>query len=285
MLSVGVDVGGTKCLAIGLSENGERVGASVAPTASGLGIVDQLADVMHQFPGADSLGIGMPGIVGKSGTVHLAPHLPEIRNLPLQQLLEDRLSLPVFIDNDATCAAIAEWRVGAARGLSDVLVVTIGTGIGGGIIAGGRVVRGAHGFAGEIGHHIIVSGGEPCPCGRSGCWEQYASGNALRRIAHGVSGEEIISRVAAGDGESMGFLNESAHWIALGLFNLINTLDPECVVLGGGLGSSPSLLPLVDAALDAMMPSSVHRPRPKLCPAQLGHEAGAIGAAYLGRVD
>jgi glucokinase len=285
MLSVGIDVGGTKCLAVGLSDKGERVGTSVEPTASGLGIVDQLVEVMRHFPGATSLGIGMPGIVGKDGTVHLAPHLPEVRNLPLQHLLEDRLSLPVFIDNDATCAAIAEWRVGVARGLNDVLVVTIGTGIGGGIIAGGRVVRGAHGFAGEIGHHVVVSGGEHCPCGRSGCWEQYASGNALRRMASGVPGEEVISRVSEGDAESLRILRESAHWIALGLFNLINTLDPECVVLGGGLGSSPVLLPLVDTALDAMMPSSLHRSRPRLCAAQLGHEAGAIGAAYLGRGD
>ena len=282
MLSVGVDVGGTKCLAIGLNDAGERVETFTAPTAPGLGIINQIIEVMLNFPGATSVGIGMPGIVGKDGTVHLAPHLPEIRNLPLRQLLEDRLSIPVRIDNDATCAAIAEWQIGAARGIDDVLVVTIGSGIGGGIIAGGRVMRGAHGFAGEIGHHVVVRDGVACVCGRNGCWEQYASGHALRRLAQGVSGEEVIARVKQGDKKSLQVLQESAHWIAMGLFNLINTLDPACVVLGGGLGSSAVLLPLVESALDAMMPSSGYRQRPQLRAAQLGHEAGAIGAAYLG---
>ena len=295
MLSVGVDVGGTKCLAIGLNEHGlhehglNEHGRSThtftAPTAPGLGIINQIHELMLNFPGATSLGIGMPGIVGKDGTVHLAPHLPEIRNLPLKQLLEDHLSLPVRIDNDATCAAIAEWRLGAARGLDDVLMVTIGSGIGGGIIAGGRVLRGAHGFAGEIGHHVVVRDGVACVCGRNGCWEQYASGHALRRLAQGVSGEDIIARVKQGDEQSLRVLQESAYWIAMGLFNLINTLDPACVVLGGGLGSSETLLPLVETALDAMMPSSGYRQRPQICAAQLGYEAGAIGAAYLGRGD
>jgi glucokinase len=225
----------------------------------------------------------MPGTVSRDGVVFLAPHLPEVRQLPMRALLEGRLGISVVVDNDATCAGVAEWKNGAARNCDNALVITIGTGIGAALIANGQVMRGHHGFAGESGHHIVVHGGEECPCGRRGCWEQYASGSALRRMANGVSGEEVLLRVAQEDPEAQLVLKEFASRVALGLFNLVNTLDPQIIVLGGGLGSSGVLRQFVSDALSKQMPPSELRPAPLLVTAQLGPEAGAVGAALLGK--
>jgi glucokinase len=225
----------------------------------------------------------MPGTVSRDGVVFLAPHLPDVRQLPMRALLASQLGIPVVVDNDATCAGVAEWKNGAARNCDNALVITIGTGIGAALIANGKVMRGHHGFAGESGHHIVMHGGEECPCGRRGCWEQYASGSALRRMANGVSGEEVLLRVVQEDAEAQRVLEEFASWVALGLYNLVNTLDPQVIVLGGGLGSSAVLRHFVADALHKQMPPTELRPAPLLVTAQLGHEAGAIGAALLGK--
>ena len=225
----------------------------------------------------------MPGPVSRDGVVYLAPHLPEVRQLPMRALLASQLGIPVIVDNDATCAGVAEWKNGAARNCENALIITIGTGIGAALIANGKVMRGHHGFAGESGHHIVMHGGEECPCGRRGCWEQYASGSALRRMASGISGEEVLLRVVQEDTEAQRVLEEFANWVALGLFNLVNTLDPQVIVLGGGLGSSAVLRHFVADALTQQMPPSELRPPPLLVTAQLGPEAGAIGAALLGK--
>jgi glucokinase len=288
MVAIGVDVGGTKCLAVALNDEGSILDSLTLPTAEGVGVVEEVADLctalaLRVGQVATSLGVGMPGTVSRDGVVYLAPHLPEVRQLPMRALLEGRLGISVVVDNDATCAGVAEWKNGAARNCDNALVITIGTGIGAALIANGKVMRGHHGFAGESGHHIVVHGGEECPCGRRGCWEQYASGSALRRMANDVSGEEVLLRVAQEDPEAQRVLKEFASWVALGLFNLVNTLDPQIIVLGGGLGSSGVLRQFVSDALSKQMPPSELRPAPLLVTAQLGPEAGAVGAALLGK--
>ena len=288
MVAIGIDVGGTKCLAVALANDGSILDSLTLPTATGVGIVEEVADLCTALASrvgkaATSLGVGMPGTVSHDGVVYLAPHLPEVRQLPMHALLSSQLGIPVVVDNDATCAGVAEWRNGAARNCDNALVITIGTGIGVALIANGKVLRGHHGFAGESGHHIVMHGGEECPCGRRGCWEQYASGSALRRMANGVSGEEVLLRVVQEDKEAKRVLEEFASWVALGLFNLVNTLDPQVIVLGGGLGSSGVLRQFVADALHKQMPPSDLRPAPLLLTAQLGPEAGAIGAAVLGK--
>lgn len=288
MVAIGIDVGGTKCLAVALDDEGSVLDSLSLPTATGVGIVEEVADLCVALASrvgrvATSLGVGMPGTVSRDGIVFLAPHLPEVRQLPMRSLLASQLGIPVVVDNDATCAGVAEWENGAAQNCDNALVITIGTGIGAALIANGKVMRGHHGFAGESGHHIVMHGGEECPCGRRGCWEQYASGSALRRMANGVSGEEVLLRVVQQDAEAKLVLMEFASWVALGLFNLVNTLDPQVIVLGGGLGSSTVLQHFVTDALNMQMPPSEMRPPPLLLTAQLGPEAGAIGAALLGK--
>ncbi|MDQ4090688.1 MAG: ROK family protein, partial [Actinomycetota bacterium] len=179
MRTVGVDVGGTKCLAVAL-ESGRIVGECRVPTPDGEeAVLDAIADAATTVAGeakVRGVGIGVPGLVDRSGVLRFAPNLPGVNDFAIRADLEARLGLPVKADNDATCAAWGERQLGAAQGYDDVVLVTLGTGIGGGIVAGGRLLRGSNGFAGEIGHMVIEQNGLPCPCGQRGCWERYASG-------------------------------------------------------------------------------------------------------------
>lgn len=285
MTSVGIDVGGTKCLAVGIDRNGMVVGEHVVPSPKEGGIVGTLVGLVRRFSGVERVGVGMPGLVSPDGQVAFAPHLPEVRNMPLRKELESLLGVPVAVDNDATCAAVAEWKSGAGVGCDNMIMVTVGTGIGGGIISDGRVLRGAHGYAGEFGHDTVVRSGHPCPCGRSGCWEQYASGSGLARLAGATSGEEALQRFVDGDSSAAAAVSEFVDWVVIGLVNLINTCDPECFVLGGGVGSRRELLPLVREHLAVSMPAHGLRPVPRVERARLGHRAGAIGAALLAELS
>jgi glucokinase len=210
----------------------------------------------------------------------------------------------VVVDNDSTCATVAEWAKGSAMGVSDAVMVALGTGIGGGIIAGGRVVRGANGFAGEIGHMIVDPSGPVCPCGRRGCWERYASGSGLGRLAReaaqagqlkkvaslaggdpeSVRGEHVTEAAAAGDQEARAVLEELGRWLALGLGNLANILDTRTFVIGGGLLSAIRMvLESVRLEFRRTMGGRLERPEVDIVLASLGERAGAIGAALVGR--
>lgn len=281
MSAIGIDVGGTKCLAVRVDASGRVLDEFVVPSPVGGGIVDALVDIVARFPVAGCVGVGMPGIVSRDGLVAFAPHLPEVRDMPLRDELQQRLGVPVAVDNDATCAAIAEWTTGAGQGCNDLVAVTLGTGIGGGIVSGGRVLRGAHGYAGEFGHDTVQRNGHPCPCGRRGCWEQYASGSGLARLAGTATGEEAFEAYVSGEPGAVAAMEEFVDWVVVGLVNLLNTCDPELFVLGGGVGSRPELLPLVRRRLAESMPGHGHRPAPRVEVAQLGPRAGAIGAAML----
>jgi glucokinase len=208
----------------------------------------------------------------------------------------------VVADNDATCAAWGEKQLGAAQGLEDVVLVTLGTGIGGGIISGGELQRGANGFAGEIGHMVVDPDGPPCPCGRRGCWERYASGTGLGRLAREaahagrasrmlelaggdpekVRGEHVGLALAEGDGEAAQVMETFSVWLALGLANLANIFDPDAFVLGGGLvQAGAALLDPARLAFDQMVEGQELRPQVPIVAAALGPRAGAIGAAFL----
>jgi len=305
MATVGVDVGGTKCLAVVLE--GDRVGAERrVPTPRGsaalLDTVAALVTDVSAGAAVSGVGVGAPGLVDVAGVLHFAPNLPGITGLALKDELEQRLGLPVQADNDATCAAWGERQMGAARGVDDVVLVTLGTGIGGGIVAGGRIWRGANGFAGEVGHMVVDPDGPACPCGRQGCWERLASGTGLgrlgreaalagrasrvRQLAGGdpdhVRGEHVTAAAAEGDEQAVAVMQRLGWWVALGLSNLANVFDPEAFVVGGGLAETGDvLLGPVRAAFAELAGGFGHLPDVEIVPAALGEHAGAIGAASL----
>lgn len=310
--SIGIDVGGTKVLGVVLEPDGTVVAeARVATPVGGDALVEVLVGVVGELDASGGggrrplpVGVGAPGLVDVRGTVRFAPNLAGVRGLDVPGLVGARLGgdRPVLADNDATCAGWAEVRHGAARGAGHMLMVTLGTGIGGALVSDGRLMRGANGFAGEIGHMVVDPGGPPCPCGRSGCWERYASGSGLGRLAReaahagqsdllielaggdpeGVRGEHVTAAAGSGDPGAVEVLRRFAGWLALGLANLANALDPELIVIGGGLVEARELLlPPIREEFSRMIEAGSERPPIRIEAAALGERAGAIGAAVL----
>jgi glucokinase len=273
------------------------------PTPPGTeAFVDTLAELATALGVEDSLGVGVPGMVTLDGVIKASPNLIDITDFPVGTMLSERLGFKVEVGNDATCAAAAEWQVGAARGAHDLVMVTLGTGIGGGIVAGGQLIRGANGFTGEIGHMVVDPDGLPCPCGRRGCWERYASGSGLAQIAREaaigkrlrrvvqlaggdaelVRGENVQAAAREGDVEAMQVIDLFGRWVALGLNNLTNLLDPQMFVLGGGLAASADLyLGPIQRWFSELLYAPDLRPHPRLVFAELGERAGAVGAALM----
>jgi glucokinase len=310
--TVGVDIGGTKCLGVVLDSHGVVIAEHRVPTPrTGVELVAAvggLVGVLHgmaEIP-ASPVGVGAPGLVDRHGALRFAPNLPGIVELSLQASLRagPLAAHDVLVGNDATCATWAESTLGAAAGASDVLLATIGTGIGGGVMLGGRLVGGSHGFAGEIGHMVVDPTGPRCPCGQQGCWERYASGSGLgwmareaanagmaRRVVElaggdpeAVRGEHVTVAAGEGDDEARAVMARFAWWLALGLANLSAVLDPEVIVLGGGMIEAGSvLLDPAREAFAALLEGGPHRPTVALVAARLGERAGAIGAALLAR--
>ena len=299
---VGIDVGGTKCLGVVVDESGVATEFARVPTPrSPEGLIGTLAAMVEGVGEIESVGVGVPGLVHLDGSIKASPNLFDVRDLPVRTLLSERLGREVHVENDATCAAIAEWRSGAARGWSDVVMVALGTGIGGGIIANGRVVRGTNGFGGEIGHMVVDPDGPECPCGLRGCWERFASGSALAARARAVvsegrgermlslagdvaslRGEHVESAARAGDVEAQRIIDDFCRWVALGLANLANILDPALIVIGGGLASTgDSYIAGIRAWFARMLYAPDLRPHPPVELAHHGELAGAIGAAHL----
>jgi glucokinase len=304
--AVGIDIGGTKIAASRISPEGEILDNTVSPTpatdqrAALPTIEAAAAEVMDD--GVTAIGVGMAGLIDvRSGILLSSPNLAW-RNVPLADGLGARFGLPVTVDNDATAAAWAESRLGASRGHQDSLFVGVGTGIGGGIVAGGRLVRGAYGFAGEIGHIIVEPGGPLCGCGNLGCWEQVASGLAvaragkravtdepgslIARLADGdpgrATGELVTEAAQGGDEVAVAILAKVGRRLGEGVAGLVNVLDPEVVVIGGGVGEAGDVLlvPLREAFIASVEGGDV-RPGVPIVSAQLGNDAGAIGAALL----
>ncbi len=281
--AAGIDVGGTKFLGVVVDERGEVVVEKRRPTPhGGDAVVEALAEFAAELAPYDTLGVGVPGLVTRQGVLRAAPNLIGAAEVQVGPRLRQMLGHAVAVDNDATCAILAEWQHGVAKGFDDVVLVTLGTGIGGGLVMGGQLQRGANGFAGEIGHMVVQPDGPFCPCGRRGCWERFASGRGLQMLAGGRKGEDVVEAARAGDRESLVIIDAFAHWVALGLVNLTNVLDPACIVLGGGLATAPDMfLPPINREFLALIYSPENRPQPLLAFARLGERAGAIGAALL----
>ncbi len=312
-MRVGIDLGGTKLLGVAIDEaTGELLATHQSETPrGGAEIVAALAEMAVALEGlsaapAVSIGVGAAGLVDERGILRFAPNLPGVIDLDLPARLGERLGRPVAVDNDVTCSALAEHRLGAAKGVADAVVVALGTGIGGAVVSGGTLRRGAHHMAGEFGHMLIDPAGPQCGCGKRGCWEQMASGNALGRLTleraregrlpgvvdraggrlDAVESEHLTAAAIDGDADALAVLDEFAWWVAVGLAGLVNALDPALVVLGGGLVAvgEPLLAP-VRAHLARLVVGAGHRPEVPVVPASAGPASAAVGAALLGELD
>jgi glucokinase len=307
--TIGIDVGGTKVLGVVVDPQDPATvqhELRIPTPPGGDGLIDAIVALVEDLAAVGerpaAVGVGVPGLVDREGVLRAGAHLQHVTDLPLRAGLVERLALPVLVDNDANCHAVAEHRGGAARGVSDAVVVALGTGIGAGLIVEGRLVRGAYGFGGEPGHMVIDPNGPPCPCGQRGCWERFASGSGLARLARDaalggrlaaavelaggdpelVRGEHVTATARQGDPDALAVLDQLAGWIALGIANLVNILDPELVVIAGGLvDAADLLLPAVRTSVHEWILAGARRPVVAIEPAVLGEQAGAIGAALL----
>ncbi|MDS1270294.1 ROK family glucokinase [Lipingzhangella sp. LS1_29] len=314
-LTIGVDIGGTKVAAGVVTPAGqvldrerrETPDRSKSPRDVEETIVAAVLSLSQRYPVA-AVGVGAAGFVDVDrSTVLFAPHLAW-RNEPLRDALTARLGRPVVVENDANASAWAEIRMGAGQGHTDVLVVNLGTGIGGAIVREGRLQRGYSGLAGEFGHMVVVPGGHRCECGNRGCWEQYASGNALTRdarelvaadspVAEGliravdadperITGPLVTQLARAGDRACAELLDDAGGWLGLGLANLAAAFDPELIIVGGGVSDADDLL-LGPARRTYLrnLTGRGFRPQAPVRAAALGNDAGMIGAAELARAE
>lgn len=312
-LAIGVDIGGTKILAGTVTSDGQIAAMARRPTPrhDADSVLETVAEAVRELADAATepitgVGVGVAGLVDRDRSrVYFAPNL-RWAQVPVRTLLEASTGLPVVVENDGNVAAWGEYRFGAGQGVSDMVLVTVGTGIGGGFVVDGRLFRGAHGAAGEIGHINAVPDGRPCGCGRNGCWEQYASGNALVREARslaadrrseaglllslgdgtpeGVQGHEVTEAARAGDPIAIEAFSNVGSWLGRGLADLAAVLDPEAFVVGGGVSESGDLL-LASArqTLADKLIGQQNRPAPAVRSAQLTNQAGIVGAADLSR--
>lgn len=289
--AIGVDIGGTR-LSVGLiSAQGEVLRLLREPTPgdgeAALALALRMAEEVRE--GAEPLGIG----IGFGGPVdferqeivrshHVAGWQPGLR---LAGIFEQRLQLPSILDNDANCGGLAEARFGAGRGAASVLYVNVGTGIGGAVVMGGQVHHGAHSTAGEIGHVVVQPGGPECTCGKRGCLETLSSGSAIGRAGETaglgpVSGKEVGQRALQGDPVALRVIAAAGEWLGLALGNAGNLLDPEIIVIGGGVSELGEVLlePVRRAFAATAMPAAAGT---RVVQAAFGYDAGVIGAAAL----
>ena len=308
---VGVDVGGTKTLALLVElvpgQPPRAVDRELVPSeADSQESIEQIERAVEAIldraptrPAA--IGVGLAGFVDRHGIVRSAPNSAGLIGIDVAARLEERFGVPAVVDNDANCVAVATHAL-AEPDAQSLIAVTLGTGIGGGIIIGHRLLRGANGFAGEPGHMIVERGGALCPCGQCGCWEVYASGSGLERLAREaieageaeglrqaagsaaeLRGEHVTDQLAAGDPEALAIFERYAGYVAVGLANLLVLLDPEVIVIGGGVSRHGALLlELITRELDDGYPSAVAGRSTRILVAPEGPDAGAIGAAVLG---
>jgi glucokinase len=308
-LTVGVDVGGTKVAAGVVDESGSILekNRTPSPTDDPRELLDTIARSVADLRtrhNVTAVGLGAAGFVSANRrSVYFAPHL-KWGDEPVAVLLQKATGLPVVVENDGNAAAWAEFRFGAGKGVPDQLMVALGTGIGGGLILDGELYRGGHGVAGEIGHLGVVRDGLPCPCGRRGCFEQYASGSALQAQARAaaaegaaptllavaggdpqsITGTMVTERAQAGDEDALALFESYADTLGVGIASLVAVLDPSLVLLGGGVSDAGDvLLKPTRTAVEREVTGGSHRPLPELELAALGNDAGLIGAADLAR--
>ncbi|MGC0364499.1 glucokinase [Rhodococcus sp. 27YEA15] len=310
ILTIGIDVGGTSIRAAVVDVDGQVLDVVQAPTPnSARALEDGLDRVVRTLVSrhrVDAVGLAVAGFITSDRTsVRFAPHLPWV-DAPVGSDLSARLGLPVVLEHDANAAAFAEHRFGAAAGGRNVVMVAIGTGIGGALLIDGELYRGSHGVAPELGHIQVVPDGRACACGKRGCWERYCSGTALvdtaiellaadptastllaREVAvdpGALTGRRIANAAQDGDPLALATLAEFTRWLAVGLAMVGDVYDPDLVVIAGGVASSAPLF--LDDARDqyaTLLTGARHRPLARIRVAQLGEAAGMVGAASLAR--
>lgn len=316
MYYIGIDVGGTNLKAGLVDEQGNILAtqkmkiASVSDQQSLAWTLVSMTQELAKTAGVTldqiaSVGLGVPGTVDiHSGSILYTCNLP-LRNVPIRKLFHGYLGMPIYVENDANCAALAEYFVGAGRSSKRFVTVTLGTGIGGGIVHNGKIYHGANGMAGEVGHMSIELNGEPCPCGRRGCWERYASASALKRLTarimaenpgsileqvvqendgH-VSGQSAFIAARRGDPVGQKVCDMYIDYLTAGIVNVINIFQPDTLAIGGGVSNEEDeqlLIPLQKRVLQESIPCSRDK-MTKIVKAELGSRAGIIGAALLGK--
>lgn len=307
-LAIGVDIGGTKIEGLLVDVEGgsildrQRVQTPARDQeATARSIIEVARELSASRKGVRAIGVGSAGMVDLDGVIAYAPNVAW-RDFPLRERVGAALDLPTLVENDANAAAWGEFRFGAGRGSNDMLLVIVGTGIGGGIVSGGKLYRGAHGFAGEIGHIIVEPGGPVCGCGNFGCWEEVASGRALGRLGReagadhrdslmvelaggdpdAVTGAEVTKAALEGDHVAGRIMAEVGRRLGEGIAGLVNVLDPEVVVVGGGaIKAGDLLLEPARETFEVSVEGEDHRPNVPIVAAALGNDAGAVGAADL----
>jgi len=310
-LTIGIDIGGTKVLG-GVVDSSGRVLSRQRRLTPGRRVravedtIVELVDTLSLGHDVAAVGVGAAGFVDATrSVVQFSPHL-NWRDEPLRDALMSRVGLPVVVDNDANAAALAECRFGAGVGHRFVLCVTLGTGIGGALVIDNRLFRGANGMAGEFGHFQMVPDGHRCECGNRGCWEQYASGNALVRdarelvvadspVAHTLrdmadgdasklSGPLVTAAARAGDPLAAELLADIGRWLGVGLAGMTAAFDPGCIIIGGGVSEAGELLlGPTRTAFSRTLTGRGFRTEPVISAAALGPDAGFIGAADMAR--
>ena len=311
-LTIGIDVGGTKVLGGVVDESGKvlTTARKDTPRQGGSALTQTIADVAKELlekHSVSSIGVSAAGFVSSDRKTMLAtPNIADWNGVDLDGQLTKLIGLPVVIENDANAAAWGEAKFGAGKNQDHMMMLTVGTGIGGGIVVNGALYRGAFGIAAEFGHMRVVPEGHICGCGARGCFEQYASGNALLRHAReainaspevarnllsrgdgtvaGLTGQAITDAARDGDPVALAAFNTTGQWLGAGIASLAVLLDPACVVIGGGvIDAGEILLKPTRESLERNMPFAGKHPYPQIIAAQLGNEAGLVGVADLAR--
>ncbi|HVE75803.1 MAG TPA: ROK family protein [Actinomycetota bacterium] len=303
MLALGVDAGGTKVLGAIVDEDGDIVERQELPTdfdRAEVSIRDVALALKERKPGIGSLGVGAAGFIDLEGRITYAPNV-RYGVADAGPWLAGELGLKVLIDNDANCAAWAEWKFGSGRGSTNMVMLTLGTGVGGGIVIGGRLYRGSNGMAGELGHVVIDPAGGECACGRVGCLEAQASGNAIGRLARELgtveaaeiaedagseseelSGKQVAAAAQRGNRAALAVIERAGRSLGAALADFTNIFDPDVFVIGGGASDAREMIlgPARDELAEQIKGG---RKTPEVILASLGNDAGVIGAADLAR--
>ncbi len=308
MIRVGVDVGGTNIVVGLVDENNVIVGKSWTPTRADLGLDTLISDIVNcfnnalAFSGYDvsecvGIGIGSPGTCStKEGTAYNVHHL-KLMEIPYCRMITEKTGLKSYLDNDANCAALGEAIAGAAKDSKSALMVTLGTGVGGGFVLDGKIYSGHKSLGGEFGHTCIAVNGKKCACGESGCWDAYASANALAAQAaeaaegnpssvlnnfNEITAKDVFDASIAGDITAKAVLENYYSYVGTGIVNFINSIYPEIIVIGGGVSAAGDTL--INGVLKYIEKHSFIKDSsqlPKVVKAFLGNDAGIIGAANL----
>ena len=316
MFTIGIDLGGTNIVAAVVDEKYNIIAKAKTPTAvprSAELIFDDIAKVCKEavekagltMNDISSVGLGTPGTVNSDGVIEFANNL-NFDNVPAKDMIIERLGdKPVYVANDANCAALGEAYAGCGNGAKNFIAVTLGTGVGSGVIIDGKIVTGVNNAGGECGHMVIVVDGEACTCGRHGCWEAYASATALINqtkkameqypdsVMHQlakkegkVSGKTAFDAMRRGDIAGIKVVDQYIKYVACGIINLVNALQPEIICVGGGIcNEGETLLRPLRRYIEAERYSVYSKIQTKILKAELGNDAGIIGAAILGVAD